>query len=264
MTGTRALVKNGRLRQKMRHAARCAEDFVFPRRCPVCDEPVKPFGALICTVCGEKLAGKELSPKRDALCCRCGKPVAAPEQELCRDCEEREHFFRRGSAVYRYRDVSGMLYRLKYEGRAEYADFLGKKMAERLREDFDPEQLDALVPVPVSGERLRKRGYNQAALLAKAVAEETGISLRGDLLIRQNRTAALRNMSARERRRNLKNAFIVPDIDVESKRIMLVDDIFTTGATIDACARELLRAGAAEVLFLTAAIGEDSGQHGTG
>ena len=258
-SSSRILPQRGiRIRKKVRHAAGIAADLVFPRRCPVCDEPVRPFGALICDSCGEKLAQKALSPKRDALCCRCGKPVYG-NRELCRDCEKRARLFTKGCAVYRYRDVSGMLYRLKYEGRAEYADFLGAKMAERLREEWNPAQVDVLAPVPVSRERLWKRGYNQAELLAKTIAEETGISLREDLLIRQNQTTALRNMSAQERRRNLKNAFIVSDIDVESKRIMLVDDIFTTGATIDACARQLLRAGAAEVMFLAAAIGEDSG-----
>lgn len=261
VTGAESSAKIRKARKKIRRATGIAADLVFPRRCPVCDEPVQPFGALICDSCGEKLAEKVLLPGRDPLCCRCGKPVSAMERELCGDCEKRERVFHKGCAVYRYRDVSGMLYRLKYEGRAEYADFLGEKMAERLKEEWNPAQMDALVPVPVSRERLWKRGYNQAALLARTIAEETGISLREDFLIRENPTAALRNMSASERRRKLKNAFIVPDIDVESKRIMLVDDIFTTGATIDACARQLLRAGAAQVLFLAAAIGEDIVQH---
>lgn len=215
------------------------------------------MGALICPECGQKLAARRLSPSRDALCCRCGKPVSSPERELCRDCETQERLFRKGCAVYRYHDISGTLYRFKYGGRREYAAFLGRGMAERIRQEFREGEIDLLVPVPLAAERLRKRGYNQAGLLAEVISEETGIPVRTDLLFRQSRTRPLRGISALERRRNLKNAFIVSDIDVKSKMIMLVDDIFTTGATMNACARELLRAGAAGVLFSVSAIGED-------
>ena len=127
----------------------------------------------------------------------------------------------------------------------------------KLQSEFDPKAIDLLVPVPSSGDRMRKRGYNQAALLGRVISGKTGIPLREDLLLRTGSTGAMRNLSASERRRNLKSAFIVPDIDVKSVVIMLVDDIFTTGATADACAQTLLRAGAAEVLVLTAAAGDD-------
>ena len=242
---------------RLQRTGKLALDLIFPRRCPWCDQPVRPFGGLICGECERELDGKELSPERDALCCRCGKPLLEKERELCHDCEKQARAFRKGCTVYRYHDVSGMLYRLKYEGRAEYADYIGGKMAERLQSEFDPKAIDLLVPVPSSGDRMRKRGYNQAALLGRVISGKTGIPLREDLLLRTGSTGAMRNLSASERRRNLKSAFIVPDIDVESVVIMLVDDIFTTGATADACAQMLLRAGAAEVLVLTAAAGDD-------
>ncbi len=232
-------------------------DLVFPRRCPVCDQPVRPFGALICRECEAGLEEKKLSSGKDALCCRCGKPLADPLREFCHDCGTRKHWFQRGCAVYRYHDISGTLYRFKYGARREYAAFLGLEMAERLRQEFGENRIDLLIPVPVSRERYRKRGYNQAGLLAREISKRTGIPVREDILLRQSGTQPLRNISADGRRRNLKNAFIVSDIDVKSKLIMLVDDIFTTGATMDACARELLRAGAAGAVFVVSAIGED-------
>lgn len=232
-----------------------AEDLLFPRRCPICDRPVHPFGALICPECEERMT--ELSPERDVLCCRCGKPLSDPTAEYCGDCAGGGHEYLRGCAVYRYREVSGAIYRFKYEGRAEYADFFGMRMAQRLGEEFDPAKIDAMIPVPLSEERCQSRGYNQAGLLARRIGQETGIPVREDILLRGRGTQVLRSMSADARRANLKNAFIVSADDVKSKVYVLVDDIYTTGATMDACAGALRLAGAAGVFFITLAIGED-------
>ncbi len=234
-----------------------ALDLLFPRRCPICDRPVHPFGGLICRACAEELHTKMLT-ERDALCCRCGKPLADARRELCRDCQRTAHAFRRGCAAYRYRDISGALYRLKYEGRAEYAEWMGQQIAVRLSEEFRTERMDALTPVPISRERLRRRGYNQAALLARSVSKAAGIPVQESYLVRRTDTAVLRGMGAAERRSKIKNAFIAPVHDVESKVIMLIDDIYTTGATMDACAASLLQRGAAAVLCAVLAIGEDA------
>lgn len=232
-----------------------AQDLLFPRRCPICDRPVKPFGALLCESCEEVP-----EPVGRITCRRCGKPVL-PEQEFCADCRRERHLYTRGMAVFTYRSVSGSLYRFKYEGRREYAKYYGLKMAERLRGEMclynNKEELpDYLVPVPVSAGKLRQRGYNQAALLAGEVSARTGIPAREDLLMRLTDTRAMRNMSAQDRKKNLKKAFHVYGNGVRLKSIMLVDDIYTTGATIDACAGALLSAGAVSVSFLALAIGE--------
>ena len=230
-------------------------DLIFPRRCPACDRAVRPFGGIICRECEDQLLVRELSSEM-ALCCQCGKPLQDEHREFCEDCTKIHHRYQRGCAVYRYRDVSGALYRLKYQGRREYAEWMGERMAERLCQEFDPEEIDALVPVPVSARRERKRGYNQAAALAFYISRETGIPIREEYLARRTDTAVLRGMSGEERRRNLKNAFIAPVDDVKSKVIMLIDDIYTTGATIDACTEQLLEKGASAVCYVTLAIGE--------
>ncbi len=231
-------------------------DLLFPRRCPICDRPVRPYGALICRDCEDVPV-----PVGDYTCCKCGKPVE-PEEEYCSDCKEKHHVFYRGAAAYTYRSVSGALYRFKYEGRREYAQYFGTAMAEALerfiREAGPGHTPDLLVPVPCPAKRLRERGYNQAALLARELSEKTGIPTAEDLLGRSRDTAAMRNMTALERQNNLKKAFHVYGNGVRLKSIMLIDDIFTTGATVDACAVPLLEAGAKEVSFLTLAIGENS------
>lgn len=240
----------------LRSAALVAEDLIFPRRCPVCDRPVRPFGVRICPECEGRL--RPLNPRKEALCAKCGKPLGHSFAEYCHDCAETEHVFRRGVSVFRYREISGAVYRFKYEGRAEYADWFGEKMTARFLEEYDPSGTDALIPVPLSSERLRKRGYNQAALLAGVIGRETGIPVREDLLIRSRTTEAMRGKSRAERQRNLKNAFIAVPSDVKSGMYVLVDDIYTTGATMDACAAALMHAGAAGVWFITLAIGESS------
>jgi ComF family protein len=130
---------------------------------------------------------------------------------------------------------------------------------DRLLQELGPEHRpDMLIPVPCSAQRLRKRGYNQAALLARKLAQSTQIPVREDLLERTKDTNAMRSMSALERQNNLKKAFHVYGNGVRLKSIMLIDDIYTTGATIDACSGALLGAGAKEVNFLTLAIGENT------
>ena len=235
-----------------------ALSLLFPRRCPVCDRPVRPFRALICPECEETFV-RVSGP----VCLRCGKPVS-PGREYCGDCGRRGHHYDRGCSVFRYRSMSASMYRFKYEGRQEYAAWYGREMGRRLREVMSqpgegafpcPE---ALVPVPLSPARMRARGYNQAALLARAVSRETGIPVREDLLYRDVESAAMRLMDAAARQNNLKRTFHAYGNSVNLKSVMLIDDIYTTGATADACALQLRRAGIRNVTFMTLAIGEDS------
>lgn len=176
----------------------------------------------------------------------------------CADCRRARHLYDRGCAVYRYRSCSGAIYRYKYRGRAEYADYFGRKMADRVREVFGNTQIDMLVPVPLSRDRFRERGYNQALFLARVMSQQLGIPARADVLMRTEATAPMKNMTAAQRQKSLKNAFFVYGNDVKLKSIMLVDDIYTTGATMDACTRVLRGAGALHVSFCTLAIGENS------
>lgn len=167
------------------------------------------------------------------------------------------HLYDRGCAVYRYRSCSGAIYRYKYRDRAEYADYFGRVMADRVREVFGNTHFDMLVPVPLSKRRLKERGYNQAQRLCLVMGERLGIPVRGDVLMRGADTAPMKNMTAAQRQKSLKNAFLVYRNDVKLKSIMLVDDIYTTGSTIDACTRVLRSAGARHVSFCTLAIGEN-------
>ena len=296
----------------VRFAARVFDgvrELVYPRRCPVCDRPVNPAGALICPEC-EKLLKRTEGP----VCRRCGKPLRSPlsvPMHLCHDCRMHPHVYERGCAVFTYHSVAGSLFRFKYKGRQEYGAYFGRCMAEKLaefaagpgsriyRESFagmpsdgkstagqnmagqnmarqnmarqnsakkiSPQipvrgsaRPDFLVPVPVSEDRLRKRGYNQALILAREISRLTGIPVREDVLGRVTDTLPMKNMTPEERQNNLKRAFQSFGNDVSLNSIMLIDDIYTTGATIDACAHALSQKGAERVFFMSLAIGEDA------
>ena len=116
-------------------------------------------------------------------------------------------------------------------------------------------QPDALIPVPLHKSRMRKRGFNQAALVAERMGERLGIPVEEKLLIRVKKTNPQKELNDSARRENLKNAFQLCGNDVKLKRVVLIDDIYTTGSTLDAAAAALLAAGVEKVYFLSICIG---------
>ncbi len=223
---------------------------LFPLRCPVCDDIVTPFGEKICTDCMKKL--KYVTPPR---CMKCGKQLEEEEQEYCWDCCETKHFFVRGRALYDYGSVASSIYRFKYGGRREYADFYGEEIARYLGEFIRQIQPQALIPIPLHSVRQRKRGYNQAFLLASAISRYTGVPVCDKILIRTQNTVPLKELNPGERQNNLKKAFHIKGNDVKLKTILLIDDIYTTGSTMDEATFTLLQAGVESVYFITLACG---------
>ncbi|MCM1056229.1 MAG: ComF family protein [Firmicutes bacterium] len=222
---------------------------VYPRRCPVCDGIVGRRGEKICLGCMGAL--KLLTPP---WCMRCGKKTEEG-QEYCRDCREQKHFFERGRALYEYDSAAESIYRFKYGGRREYAAFFGEQIVDYLGDfirELDP---DGLVPIPLHRRRKARRGYNQAALLADAVGRRMGIPVYKNLLVRTRNTTPQKKLNREERQNNLKKAFNIPQNDVKLKVILVFDDIYTTGATIDEAARALRAAGAERICFITLACG---------
>ena len=222
---------------------------LFPKRCPVCDEIVHPYKAGICSACKRKL--KLLTPP---WCLQCGKKLY-DEEELCQDCRRKNHNFVRGRALYEYGSVAPSIYRLKYGKRQEYADFFGEEIAYFLGDfirEIDP---DALIPIPLHRKRRAKRGYNQSELLAKAVGRALGIPVYDKLLCRVKNTAPLKRQNPQERQNNLKKAFIIRQNDVKLDTIIIIDDIYTTGSTVDEAADILRQHGVKSVYVITLACG---------
>ena len=141
----------------------------------------------------------------------------------------------------------------KYGGRRTLSRHLGRLMIETAERLFDPREFDLLIPVPLHSRRERARGYNQATLLAKEIGRGFGLRVDHRILQRVRATEA-QSGGRREREDNVKGAFAVKQPDrVKDKKLLLIDDVFTTGATAGECARTLLAAGAAEVGVYTLA-----------
>ena len=231
-------------------AAKCT-DWIYPPRCPVCDDAA-PGGTAVCPECFGKLqrVGEDF-------CLKCGKPIGGHEAEYCRDCMDGKHLFEQGRSLYVYEgDLRASLYRMKYGGRREYAGFYGEQMVRYLGGFIKRTDAQGLVPVPISKKRQKERGYNQAALLAEKIADMTGIPLYEDLVLRVRDTAPQKKLDAIQRQNNLKKAFKIGRNDVKLDRLILIDDIYTTGATVDAVAKVLRQYGSGKVYVLTLAAGK--------
>ena len=230
-------------------------DILYPRRCPICQEVVKKRGEMICPSCR-----KEIAPIQEPVCKKCGKPIMDAAEEYCCDCGKMWHLYTRGLAVLPYTGkVRKSLHQIKFHNKKEYLDFYGPYMAEVLGKRILAWDAQALIPVPLHRSKRRKRGFNQAEILAVEVGRALGIPVRTDVVQRIRNTRPQKDLSLRERQNNLKGAFKIIQYDVKLKKIILVDDIYTTGSTIDGIAGKLLEQGAEEVYFIALCIGKDDG-----
>ena len=234
-------------------AGRSVLDLVLPPHCPACETIVDAPGRL-CAACFRR-ASLIVPP----CCVRCGvgfPSVGTAGLALsCPSCLDSSPPWRWGRAAFAYDEFSRLLVLpLKYGDRTENAVVLGRHMARAGRTLL--EDCDRLVPVPLHRRRLFSRRYNQAALLAQAVGRLSGRAVMVDALARVRQTAPLVGQSPSERRRSVADAIRVRPgraAALRGLRVVLVDDVLTTGATLGACTEVLLEAGVASVDVLAAA-----------
>ncbi len=226
-------------------------DAVLPPRCPLCGG-LTGDGGDFCARCW---------PDLDFIsrphCHRCGLPfaydIAGDEENLCGACLSDPPPWTAARSALVYNDRSRPLFlALKHGDRPELAAMLARIMASRFGRDFDPRAL--VVPVPLHPWRLWRRGYNQAALIAREFARLTGRKWMPDLLYRRRNTPSQGHLNRKARQRNVAGAFITGEkARIEGMPVLLVDDVMTSGATAAACSRCLLAGGAASVAVVTAA-----------
>jgi len=233
----------------VRRAARALLDLLLPPRCLSCGEEVSAAHAL-CAACWRKLTFLG-----EPCCACCGLPFAYDlgSGALCGACTRASPAYDRARSALRYDEASRRLvlsfkHGDRLHGAPTFGDWMRRAGAGMLGD------ADLLVPVPLHWSRLLRRRYNQAALLAYAIRGRDGPAVAPDALRRLRRTASQGNFGADGRRRNVRRAFdLKPGTNVRGLKVVLIDDVLTTGATIEECARVLKRAGARRVDVLTLA-----------
>ena len=240
-TETAGLAKRG---------SRAVLDVLFPPLCIGCRETVREPGSL-CADCWNSISFIE-----GAMCERCGLPfeIDPGPGTLCGACHATPPAFDKARAVMRYDEASkASILALKRADRLDLAPGLSRWMARTGRALI--EAADVIVPVPLHPIRLWTRRYNQSAELARRLGQDTGTPVAPLALARKRATPSQGTMpSAKARRRNVRAAFVVADrAAISGKSVLLIDDVLTTGATVEACAKALRRAGASHVAVLTLA-----------
>jgi ComF family protein len=211
----------------------------------------------ICLSCQKEIQrGKGVIPIQEPVCKKCGKPMSDERKEYCDRCMSRPHLFRQGKALWIYKGKGKKsIYRFKYGGRREYGNYYARELVKQYGGWVKSRHIDAIIPIPLHPSRQRQRGYNQAALITMEMGKHLGIPVESNTLLRTINTKPQKKLNDKERQSNLKKAFRYTRKKQPPKRVLLVDDIYTTGSTFDGAATALLEAGAEEVFFLTVSIG---------
>jgi len=224
-------------------------DLIYPRYCLICGENLQDTTRFcLCTNCQNKV--ERINPEES--CPRCGHPLGpfAQRQGVCPDCSHRSMVFARAIAAGRYEGVlKELILKFKYRREKVLADPLAQFLIERLRSEKEMlTEIDLVMPVPLHRKKLRERGFNQAELIAERISETFSLPLSARNLIRRKNILPQVSLSRNQRLSNPKDAFGIKDEgEVKDKRVLIVDDVLTTGATATEIARLLKRAGAKRV-----------------
>lgn len=229
---------------------------VFPAPCRICERLLTRANRI--PICDNCLAS--FTPLSEKICTVCGRPLESlpaltGESVMCPACKQGKYGFDRARSYGLYQ---GALIRaillLKFEEMAPLGRWFAERLAEVVRGESEVLAADVVVPVPLHHDRQRERGYNQADLIARPLARRLGLPCRSVLLVRTKPRPDKLHLSLAERWDSVRGAFAArPGKRVDNFRVLLVDDVMTTGATLDACARALRQAGARSVAGLTVA-----------
>jgi ComF family protein len=235
-------------------------DWLFPPRCRACGAWLagRRDSDYFCASCGP-----DIRLVSHPLCSLCGQPFigAAGDDHPCAACILRPPYFDRARAWARYpreeldeHPLRQVVQKFKYGRKVSLGKPLGRLMARGCQEFLQNCPADLIVPVPLHPRRLRWRGFNQAVLLARQVSRVCRTPMDPFVLVRRRETPPQTQLTEQERRKNVRGAFALnPARPIEAKRVLLIDDVYTSGATVNECSRELRRGGAAKIYVLTLA-----------
>lgn len=225
--------------------------YLWPEICPFCGKVYKDG---VCPACRKRVEKLKVEEPR---CMKCGKPVRYHEQEYCHDCIHTRHFFDRGISLWLHKQpVNLSIYQFKYNNQRAFARFYATEIVKMHGNVIRRWGADALIPIPLHKKRKRKRGYNQSLLLAKELGKILQIPVCDKVVKRVRYTDPQKKLDHKMRKANLAHAFQVKSLPENMKKVILIDDIYTTGNTISAVAGELKKFGVEKVYFLTISIGQ--------
>jgi len=233
-------------------------NLVFPEDCYLCSAPLhRHRDCCVCSSCWGKAVALAITPP---FCVSCGLPFSSFEtaaNSLCGDCILQMPPFSGARSFGHYRgELRGIIQGLKFHGRRRWADLLGPLLVYAFHENWRREDFDLIVAVPLHAKRERERGYNQSELLARKLASRIAVPYRRALL-RKRPTAPQVGLTDQKRKENVRNVFqCIQRQQVSRKRILLIDDVMTTGATVSSATEALLQEGALRVSVLTVARAE--------
>lgn len=208
---------------------------------------------MICKSCIKKLPFV-----KNPYCIKCGKEIISEDDAYCYDCNlDREFIAGRGLCNYTD-EMRHIILNIKYNNKREYIEGFAKLLAIRYKKLIENANIDCIIPVPLHKVRMRRRGFNQSEILAKHLSKYLDIPQTSDYLFRIKNTRDQKRLNRDERLHNLDNAFLAKSLPQNIKNILVVDDVYTTGITIEKCAIALKKAGAKDIYFLTICIGESN------
>ena len=218
----------------------------YPQTCCFCGKVSRDK---ICSACGNQIVYIE-----EPRCKKCGKPIRYEEKELCYDCSKQEFSYEQGRSVWLHKGP--VRWSVYHHNRRIYGECYAQEMYRLYGETLKKWGITRIIPIPLHPKRRRRRGYNQAEILAKHLSKLSGIPMDNRGVIRVKDTVPQKKLNHKERKKNLSNAFAVTTHWKPAECVLLVDDIYTTGNTMDAVAKLLLKKGVEKVCFLTISIGQ--------
>lgn len=222
---------------------------LYPQTCCFCGTLC---GKYVCSECA-----KTIRYIREPVCKKCGKPISTDEDRFCFDCSKQEKFYEQGKSLWLYEGkVRWSIYQFKYHNRRMHGVYFAGEMYRCFREQIREWEIDVIIPVPLHSQRKRERGYNQAEIVAKKLGRRMKILVDTKAVIRKKKTTAQKELSNRERAENMQGAFEVVRMKKNVKNILIIDDIYTTGNTINELSKELQKKGDFRIFFLTISIGQ--------
>ena len=206
----------------------------------------------VCASCQKKIVYVQ-----EPRCKSCGKPIRYAEKEYCEDCKREVLFYDQGKSIWLHKNpVAWSIYQFKYHNRRLFAEYYADEMWQIYGSKIKNWEIDVIIPIPLHWRRRANRGFNQAEILAKHLGRLSGIPVRTKMVRRIRYTERQKMLGNKERKKNLSGAFVVTKRWEKVRNVLLIDDIYTTGNTINEVARILKQEGAEKVFFLTISIGQ--------